>query len=336
MSAALLAAVSWGLCAAPLPAIQVELVKQPGFPLTGDKAWIDALKDFRLSSLRIRVATPGDREGIEDVGTPSAPSYRVTGVLTDRNRLKLPGGEFTLGDRARIGKWFDRLRDQGMAGVQEKPAAFGLTAEQLVEFHDQLAKPWEGSTRGRRAGEVARELVHSLPLEFEVTAAATQSFARQEQVRDELQGLSCGTALAALLRPLGLVAAPRKIPGSKVVLRIADAREVDESWPVGWPAQEAPVRVAPALFERVHVEIRDTPLPEALAAIQKRVGVPFLFDHTSLARQQIDPGRVKVSFPQDRTSYMKILDQLLAQARLRSELRRDEAGKAFLWISAAR
>jgi hypothetical protein len=337
MSAAILpAAILSVICAGPSPLIDVELVKRPGFPLTGDKAWIDVLKGFKLSSLRIRAASAGEQEAVENRGAASAPSYRVIGVLTDRNRLKLPGVEFTLSDRALIGKWFDKLRDEGISALHEKPAAFGLTSEQLVQFHDQLAKPWGSSTKGRRAGDVAREIVQGLPLEFEVTTEATRSFGRNEQVLDELQGLSRGTVLAALLRPLGLVAAPQKIPPGRVRLRITDLREVDESWPVGWPAQDSPFRVAPALFERLNVEIQDTLLSEALAAIQQRVGVPFLFDHNSLAREQIDPSRVKVSYPKDRTSYMKILDQVLAQARLRSELRVDEAGKPFLWISTAK
>ena len=42
---------------------------------------------------------------------------------------------------------------------------------------------------------------------------------------------------------------------------------------------------------------------------------------------------VKVSLPEAKTFYKKILDRVLGQAKLTMELRIDEAGKPFLWIS---
>ena len=75
-----------------------------------------------------------------------------------------------------------------------------------------------------------------------------------------------------------------------------------------------------------------------LAAIQQRVNLPFLLDHNSLARQNIDATQAIVSFPNRSTlhSYRKILDSILFKAKLKSELRVDEAGKPFLWITTAR
>ena len=43
-----------------------------------------------------------------------------------------------------------------------------------------------------------------------------------------------------------------------------------------------------------------------------------------------------VSFPLKRTFYKKALENVLFQARLRSELRVDEAGTPFLWISSTK
>ena len=52
---------------------------------------------------------------------------------------------------------------------------------------------------------------------------------------DKLNTLIAGTALAAVLRPLGLVLLPEKAGGNAVKLRVADSLSVKENWPIGWP-----------------------------------------------------------------------------------------------------
>jgi hypothetical protein len=147
--------------------------------------------------------------------------------------------------------------------------------------------------------------------------------------------LSTGTALAAAIRPLGLVFRPTKAKsGTSLQLLICDVRESDEAWPIGWPPQDIPVNVAPKLLENLKVTITNRPLSEAMEAIQKRVEVPFLFDHNSLARRRIDPTKATVSYTKDRASYLTTLQNLFAQAKLSSDLRVDEANQPFLWIYA--
>jgi hypothetical protein len=61
--------------------------------------------------------------------------------------------------------------------------------------------------------------------------------------------------------------------------------------------------------------------------------VPVLVDHNALARHGVDPSKVTVSHPPSRTTYSQVLPKILFQARLKSEVRVDEAGKPFLWVS---
>ena len=76
-------------------------------------------------------------------------------------------------------------------------------------------------------------------------------------------------------------------------------------------------------------------LLDALEAISERLKTPMLFDYNSLARQRIEPEKAKVTLPPKRMFYQEILRQVLYQAKLKSDLRLDEAGKPFLWISAS-
>jgi hypothetical protein len=318
------------------PPVSFELVTDPGFPMTGAQRWIDALKDLDQSGLRIRSGNPGDKTEVINRGTEASPSYHVVGILTANNQLALPYGKFGLNDRAGIAKWIEKLQEGGIDGMTTAKAAFGLTADELVEFDKQLATPISFETKGVRAGDVARKIVQSLALESSVTADARRAFSRNEPVLDELVGLSAGTSLAATLRPLGLVLSPDKPRGGKVRMVISDVREVKESWPIGWPPQAPPKDAAPKLYEYLTVEIKETALSEAINAIQGRVEIPFLFDHNGMARDQIDLTSVKVSFPKKRVQYLRVLDQVLFQAQLKSEVRLDEAGKPFLWISSRR
>ena len=314
------------------PRVSFELVTDTGFAITDSQRWIDVMKDLDQSGIRIRGGRPGDETSIENRGTEASPSYHVVGILMANNQLALPYGKFSLRDRAGIAKWIEKLKDGGIDGFTTQKAAFGLTSEELVEFDKQLSKPINIDTKGVRAGDVARTISRSLNMETSVTASARRAFARNESVLDELKGLSAGTALAATLRPLGLVLAPEKPRGGKVRLVISAVREVEESWPVGWPPQAKPREAAPKLYEYLLVEVDRTPILEAIQAIQGRVETPFLFDHNGMARQQIDL-TTEVSFAKKRVQYLRVLNQVLFQARLKSEVRLDEAGKAFLWIS---
>ena len=59
----------------------------------------------------------------------------------------------------------------------------------------------------------------------------------------------------------------------------------------------------------------------------------MLFDHNALARQGIDADKATVSHPQQRTTYSLALRKMLGKIRLKFEVRIDEAGKPFLWVS---
>ncbi len=318
------------------PPVSFELATDPGFSMAGAPRWIDALKDLDQSGLRIRSGQVGDKTEIINRGTEASPRYHVVGILMANNQLALPGGKFSLSDRAEIAKWIENLQEGGIDGLTKSKTAFGLTSDELVEFDKQLATPIDFDTKGVRAGDVVRKIVQSLPMETTVSATAARAFVRNETVLDELNGLSAGTSLAATLRPLGLVLLPEKPRGGKVRLAISDVREVEESWPIGWPPQDSPKKVAPKFFEYLTVEITETALSEAITAIQGRVEVPFLFDHNGMARERIDVTAVNVSYPKKRVQYLRVLEQILFQGGLKSEIRLDEAGKAFLWISPRR
>ena len=315
------------------PRVELELITEAGLPPTGAQQWLAVLKDLGFSGLRIRQARPNDQVQIRQRGSEDRPSYQVTGLLTAKNTLVVPGGEFRKSDRTGLAAWLAKLREGGERRLQEREGAFGLTPTQLVGVHEALSLPITFSTKGERSFDVLKRVAGGLSLPFLSDSATRQVMAGDAQVADELQGLSAGTAMVAVLRPLGLVLVPQKESGGSIKLWITDVRSTRESWPVGWPPDKKPIETAPALFNYLNVEIEDTPLSEALEAVGGRIELRMLYDHNSLARHRIDPAEAKVSMPAGRTYYLRIINRMLSQAQLNSELRVDEAGTPFMWIS---
>ena len=252
------------------------------------------------------------------------------------NRLKLPGGSFSIRDKAGIRELLTRLRDDGAQVAMAEKKAFGLTSEQLVTLHGRFSQTVEFETKGRKAGDVTAELIKKIGVPFVLDSSARAAVNGNELVSDELKGLSTGTALAAVVRPLGLVIEPKREQGKQLEVQLRDTRQGKENWPIGWPLERVPVAVAPTLFEKIPLEIRNFPLSAVLNAIEKKSGVNFLIDYNTLARKDIDLATTKVTLVDEKVALLVAVSNALKQSkpRLSCEIRMDENAKPFLWITS--
>ncbi|HTU25847.1 MAG TPA: hypothetical protein VMF30_10640, partial [Pirellulales bacterium] len=294
--------------------------------------WYQLFTDLGVENLRIRGVEAGDEIGIEDRGKPEAPSYKVTGRITANNTLMLPGGKFSARDSVRLKQWLKTLSEQGIDGVTGKPALFGLTETQYHEVEEDLKRPVDFSTKDLPNGEAVERIGAGLRHSIEIAPDARAALAKRT-VAEDLAGFSAGTALALVLRPAGLVFAPVRTHGTTIAYRVAPPASGHDAWPVGWTSEKPDRDLLPDLFKFTYVEIDETPVSEAAEAIQQRLKVPFLWDHFALDGQGIDPAKTTVKLPTKKLHYGLILSKVLSQAKLQKELRVDEAGKPFLWIT---
>ena len=264
------------------------------------------------------------------------PAYEIIGVLNG-NQLLLPGGKFGVRDKQKIRDLIESIRVDGPNTALSEKMAFGMTAEQLVTLQQDLATAHQTSTAGKQPLEVIKAIATAIQTPIEIDPSAKKSLAEDSAVAEELLSLSSGTTLAAVLRPLGLVAVPRREQGRQAEIVIIDSREADEHWPIGWPLEGAPLAAVPKMFDQQDADIINYKLKTVLDIIEKTCEVPFLYDHNAIARHSVDLD-YKVSFKQDRVSYFAVVSRLLYQVRpqLKSEVRLDEAGKPFLWITTQR
>src|SRR5262249_53577749 len=159
---------------------------------------------------------------------------KVTAQLTGRGALKTSGGEFTYSDGPKLKKWLDEVQASG--GLPQQKTVFGLTAKQFDDVKKSLAVPVATSTQGTRPEKVLEHLRANLKFPLSVDPTIAQAMAADDPVRDEFDGVSLGTALAAIARPAGGVLTPRA-GANGLELVIAEPKTGGDMWPIGWPPQ---------------------------------------------------------------------------------------------------
>jgi hypothetical protein len=312
------------------PTVHLEIAQAGVGAFDGPQRWLQQLQRLSLASIRVRAARAGDRPEVQQRGSTQQPVFYVTAILTSRNELQVPDKVFRLDDLVSLERWLNSL--PSAAPADEAHGAFDMGEGALVKLRQDLAATVRTSTLNRPTHRVLGELQSAVPLPVVVDPSARTLLSRAPVVQDELQNLSQGTALAAILRPAGLAFVPRLNERGATTLHIVVATSVDEAWPIGWPSPRTDQETVPKLFEFLPVEISDVPLSQALNALQPRLGIPLLLDRNGLATRQIDLQTIKVRYPAGRTFYRKLLDRLLFQARLEMMVQVDEANRPFLWI----
>jgi len=342
-TAVLLATAATSLAAPP---VEVELATDRGVQITAPQEWLQLLAGIGVTNVTIRGQQLGDEPVAKNVGTADRPSYRVVGVINSQN-LRLPGGTFTTADRARLKDYFDRLGADGAESLTAPRGRFGLTEKEFSTVLTDLSQPINFATKDQPLQAVLDRLQAKLHLICEIDSDAARRIREAPPVADELQTFAAGTSLAIALRGAGLYFRPEKPRGQLIHYRVslADPSTIRENtlgrasdknpgcWPIGWESSKSPGETAPSLLGTRVVEIDGYSLEEALAAIAPLAKVPLLFDHALLKSRNIDPAKIQVKLPRGQLTYRRMIDRILSQARLGSQVRVDDAGTPFLWIT---
>ncbi len=314
--------------------VVLEIVTAPKFSSLDTQKWYRLLTELKVSGLTIRSQRGSDRQKVTITGTKSRPVYRVTGLLNDRGELLLPGGRFTLRDRAKLANWLSTMRTRGPEGDKASDTPFGLSTTELDSVHRRLGGKVGFSTVGVDRTKVVEKLTAGMRLPVSQARGAAAALREAGPVQTELKGMAHGAAMAYVLRPAGLGLLPLS-ESAGVRLYLVASSSTPRVWPVGLSAEDQRRKLLPVLFDIINVEIdRGTPLSKALPILQQRLGVPFLLDHNRLAAKGIDIDKALIVVKPRRTSVSVVLRSVLAQARLKSELRTDEADQPFIWITA--
>jgi hypothetical protein len=316
--------------------VEFEIATQPGLPPGAEQAWSRTLGGLDVAGVRIRAARGGEKPEVRTARGATI-TYHVIGLLNSRNQLVVPGGTFDVRDRTGIAAWIDRLKTAGprVAGTSGR-LPFDLDPALLSEARQDLRKVLRRKTKSVPASDVLSEIQAQLAHPIRILSADEAALRQSDAAGDELEGLTCGTALAALVRPAGLAFAPARAPNGTLEYRVFPPSARDDIWPIGWDAEDRRRELAPKLYEFLNVEVSGVSVQKAVDVIGQRLGLPILWDRNALARLGIDPAAVAAELPAKRTSYSLALQKLLFQSRLKMEVRVDEADHPFLWITSVK
>jgi len=316
---------------AALP-IELEVAVQQNAPLGAMQEWGRMLSEMDLARVRLRGAQGDDQPTVEAVGDGAGKFYRVTAVLTRRNALVFPDAHFGPGDRARLMQFFQQLPERvEEAGIERGP--FGLPVEKFAALLEDLSTTVAASTAGQRPEPMVAAIAAGIETRLVVSPEARTALRQAPLVDVELKGMSSGAALAAVLRTANLAMVPVDSKTQPVTLQLVPASSPELAWPVGWKPDGAPKHVAPAMYKFTTIEIDGYPLAQALDALGPHMGVPLVFDQRTMAARGIEADAVQVKIPAEKTYIRRAVDRILSQSRLAGELRVDDAGRPFYWIT---
>lgn len=315
--------------------VELDVRLEPGVPAADLQRWSAMLGEAGFDAVRLGGGSATTGPTVESIPGASGTSYKVSALLTKGNQLLVPGGRYGVGDKAAVAAWVAKLRSEGPPlRPGEKRPPFGLSVEMLDAVKRDLGRTADFSTKDRTPVEVVNDLANRLTHQVSADAAVAAELGRGEKVPGELKGLACGTVAAAVLRREGLSLVPKPTAGGGAEYTIVRAAKNQDVWPVGWEPERPLMEILPEYFTLRNVKIDAIPASQLLQVIAERLKLPMLFDEQALVLKKLDPSKAMVNLPEGQLAYGTVLDRAMYQASLKHEVRLDDAGRPFLWITS--
>lgn len=317
---------------AAVSSIEIASAARP--QATAPRRWVQLLTELGIANVRLRGMQSSDVPRIEDLGTADSPRVRIVALLNSKNELIVPGKKLRLSDQEAIKAYLERAGKDGAKSITAARGKFGLTKEEFTTLFNQLKRPLTLPARKKTLQAIIDANQNGVTLTITIDPLLRSVLKVEPEGLAEVKDLSRGTALAVLVGGEGLVLEPTKEPGEPVGLKLVNKRDAKRFWPVGFDIEQSPRETFPKLFEQINVEIDGYTLAEAVKAISAQIeGLPIVWDRFALRSHGIVPETQQVKLARTKTFYKRIIDRLLFQARLACELRIDESGTPFYWVS---
>ena len=314
---------------AAAPAVDIEVIHEGNRSILAPQEWAEVLGKAGFNRVSIRSKRVGDTPGVENIGTAKYPRYRVVAFLRGDRLVLPPGEQFHQREFGKIKEWLRNLQQGGQQAGDNAQRPFGLSAAQLARARQQMSARVNIATDGKQRAELIDRLLADQRLPLMIDNRLREKIARSAASSENLEGLATGTALAVLLRPLGLGLYP--VDGADRWRVIEKTRE-SQVWPVGWDSDQSAARTVPVLGKQVETQKVTLPLHGAMLQLAARMEVPILLDDRELARAGVN-AKASVTMRAGRFIHSAVLRQLLRQHQLTFAVRLDDAAQPFLWVS---
>lgn len=316
--------------------IEILIQPQPAYRINAQK-WGRAFQDLGYA-VRFREGRAGERTRIEDLERSGGRTSLIVGILEQDGQILIVRERYQLAEAAKFQELAEQVRRYGAAGPPASSPRWGMSEEQFAAVAQLLSTPVSETV----SVDSASGIVHSLQLptifQVKVTDAAREH-ERSLKKTSELDGvnlksMSKGTAMALALSQLGL--GFRVMSGKAAGDYVIEIDRGDEStnlWPVGWKTKEQANVAVPALYKAIPVSAEDFQLTALIDVLSSKLQVPHFYSAASLRAAGIFPAEIRYSRKPDKISPMKLMQLLGDRYQMGLDIRADENGRCFLWIT---
>ncbi len=317
--------------------IDVLTQPQPSYRINAQK-WGRVFQELGFA-VRFREGRPGERTRVENLDRNGTRTALIVGIMEADGRIIMQDRRFEISRTQPIIEFLEQISIWGASGPPSSSPTWGLTTEQFSVVTRLLAPAVSEPVILRTPMEAIDSL--KLPEAFRLTfteAAKERAFLVLDDVdslEQDLTGFSKGTALAIALAQFGLGFRPLQNPdaGGGYLIEVELGNESSNLWPVGWKTKEAMSTILPNYYKSIEVDVEDVEVGGFIKAVADKLQVAAFQSSWELNAAQLNLNELKYSRKPDKVSPSRILMLLGDKFQLGLDVRTDESGKCFLWVT---
>ncbi|HQX48768.1 MAG TPA: hypothetical protein PLY87_22760 [Planctomycetaceae bacterium] len=300
--------------------------------------WGRVLQDLGYS-VKFREARAGESPGVEDRDSGDLLSTHIVAAMAPDGSIGFGNYRFAIESPQPLTLLLEEIRRYGANGPPNASPTWGLTDEQFKEVTQLLAQPVRNAVE-LQSPVLAIEsigLPDNMRLKFTDAARGLAISKRPVSAPDslELQTVSRGTAIAIVLAQYGLGFRPKCVAPGRYDLEIDRGNEASNLWPVGWKPEQSFSEILPAYFKAIPLDVEDVETGKLIGAVAEKLQLPFFSAAYALDEKGLHIDTLKYTRKDARISPARLLTAVGDKLDLGFDVRVDEAGKMFLWVTTA-
>ena len=323
----------------PQRTLEVEVLVQslPSYRIKSQE-WGRAFQELGYS-VRFRAPRAGEAPRVEDLDGDDFLATRVVAAMAADGSIRIGKQKFDIESTKLLTQALDEIKRHGAKGPPDSNPTWGLTNEQFQEVTHLLGVPVENPVELQSSILAIESMGLPDHMRMKFTDAARQQAAanRPESAPEtlELQGMTKGSAIAIVLAQYGLGFRPKYVAPGQYDIEIDCGDESNNLWPIGWKPEQSFSEILPAYFRAIPLDVEDVEVDALVSAIAVKIEVPYFSSAYALTAKGLDINALKYTRKDDRISPARLLTAVGDKLDLGFDVRVDEAGKLFLWVTTA-
>jgi len=317
--------------------VEVLIQSQPSYRIRSQE-WGRVFQELGYS-VKFREPRAGEAARIEDLDREDFLATRVVAAMAADGSIRIGKQKFDIEGTKLLTQALDEIQRHGAKGPPDSSPTWGLTDEQFKEVTQLLGVPVENSVELQSSILAVESVGLPTNMRMKFTAAARQQALEQrpESAPDtiELQGFTKGSAIAIVLAQYGLGFRPRYVAPGQYDMEIDRGNESNNLWPIGWKPEQSFSEILPTYLRAIPLDVEDVELSALVGAISEKIGVAHFSSAYALTAKGLDINTLKYTRKDDRISPARLLTAVGDKLELGFDVRVDEAGKMFLWVTTS-